>query len=168
MLLLVTNLHEKKHYRKSGQTKFWQHMHYFQFALWCYNFALVLQYCICVTWKMHTIFSLIYNFFMYITRKKIMMGSFDLIRFVTSYVLLRRNLVLSACDIILAWYSLLRFLFGNNVWTTKGHIHDMNFCQWWRYTSYWIVFKIVLILLFIHDSSRDQFSSVSSFFFCDI
>lgn len=70
MLLLVTNLHEKKHDRKSGQTKFWQHMHYFQFALWCYNFALVLQYCICVTWKMHTIFSLIYNFFMYITRKK--------------------------------------------------------------------------------------------------
>lgn len=59
MLLLVTNLHEKKHDRKSGQTKFWQHMHYFQFAIWCYNFALVLQYCICVTWKMHTIFSCI-------------------------------------------------------------------------------------------------------------
>lgn len=41
----------------------------------------------------------------------------------------------------------------------------MNFCQWWHHTSYWVVFKIVLILLFIHDSSRDQFSSVSSFFF---
>ena len=63
---------------------------------WCYNIAFVLLE------KCTQFFSLIYNFFMYITRKKIMMGSFDLIRFVTSYVLLRRNLVLSACDIILA------------------------------------------------------------------